>query len=47
MVTLGVMLGSKLGELAGKRAEVIGGVILILIGSAILHEHLGAAPLAG
>lgn len=47
MVTLGVMIGRVVGEMAGKRAEIAGGVILILIGSAILHEHLGAAPLAG
>jgi Predicted membrane protein len=42
MVTLGVMLGRVLGELAGKRAEIIGGVILIVIGAGILYEHLHA-----
>ena len=43
MVTLGVMLGRVLGDLAGKRAEIIGGVILIVIGAGILYEHLHAA----
>jgi len=43
MVTLGVMLGRSLGRLAGKRAEIGGGVLLILIGLAILYEHLGGA----
>ena len=47
MVTIGVLLGRVLGELAGKRAEIVGGVILIVIGSLILHEHLSAAPLLG
>lgn len=40
MVTLGVMLGRVLGNLVGQRAEVIGGVILIGIGSFILFQHL-------
>ncbi len=40
MVTLGVMLGRVLGALVGKRAETIGGVILIGVGAAILYEHL-------
>lgn len=43
MVTLGIMLGRTLGKLAGKRAEIGGGVLLILIGVAILYEHLGGA----
>ena len=42
MVTLGVMLGRVLGAMAGRRAEVVGGVLLILVGSAILVEHLRA-----
>jgi manganese efflux pump family protein len=41
MVTTGIMLGRVLGALAGKRAEIIGGLILIGIGAAILYEHLG------
>ncbi len=42
MVTAGVMLGRVLGAVAGKRAEIVGGLLLIAIGSAILHEHLAA-----
>lgn len=42
MVTLGIMLGRILGSLAGKRAEIIGGFMLIAIGAAILYEHLSA-----
>ena len=41
MVTLGVMLGRVLGVVAGKRAEVVGGGILIAIGCLILYEHIG------
>jgi putative Mn2+ efflux pump MntP len=40
MVTLGIMLGRVLGALVGKRAEIIGGVILVIVGSTILCEHL-------
>jgi manganese efflux pump family protein len=40
MVTLGVMVGRVLGAVAGKRAEALGGVLLIGIGAAILFEHL-------
>ena len=43
MVTIGVMLGRVLGLVAGKRAEIAGGLILIGIGSLILYEHLSAA----
>lgn len=42
MVTLGVMLGRALGAVVGKRAEMIGGVILIGVGAVILYEHLSA-----
>lgn len=43
MVTIGVMLGRALGAMAGRRAEVLGGVILILIGMSIVYEHVLAA----
>lgn len=43
MVTIGIMLGRALGAVVGKRAEIVGGVILIIIGCAILYEHLTAA----
>lgn len=42
MVTLGIMLGRILGSLAGKRAEIIGGIMLIAIGAGILYEHVSA-----
>jgi manganese efflux pump family protein len=42
MVTLGIMLGRILGSLAGKRAEIMGGVMLIAIGAVILYQHLSA-----
>jgi len=42
MVTIGVMLGRGLGALVGKRAEIMGGVVLIVIGSAILYQHLSS-----
>ena len=41
MVTLGVMVGRGLGKLVGKRAELVGGLVLIAIGSLILYEHIG------
>jgi len=43
MVTMGIMLGRVLGNLVGKRAEIIGGAILIVIGATILYEHLSGA----
>lgn len=42
MVTIGVLLGRLLGAAIGKKAEVIGGVILVLVGATILYEHLSA-----
>ena len=42
MVTLGVMLGRVLGTVVGKRAEIVGGIVLMLVGTTILHEHLSA-----
>jgi putative Mn2+ efflux pump MntP len=43
MVTIGVMLGRVLGVIAGRRAEVMGGVLLAGIGCLILYEHIGKA----
>lgn len=40
MVTIGVMIGRSIGLLIGKRTEIAGGLILIVIGSYILYEHL-------
>ena len=42
MVTLGVMLGRFIGEIVGKRAEILGGVVLLGVGSMILYEHFAA-----
>jgi len=44
MVTMGVMLGRGLGAIAGKRAEMAGGLILIPIGAVILIKHLSTGP---
>jgi manganese efflux pump family protein len=43
MVSIGVMAGRALGTLIGKRAEMLGGVILIVVGAAVLYEHLSGA----
>lgn len=40
MATIGIYLGHKLGQKIGKAAEIIGGVILMSIGSFILYTHL-------
>ncbi|MFJ3056162.1 manganese efflux pump MntP [Herbaspirillum sp. NPDC087042] len=40
MVTIGVMVGRVLGGIIGKRAEILGGVVLIGVGAAILYEHM-------
>lgn len=42
MVTLGIMLGHMLGAMVGRRAEIIGGLILVGVGAVILYEHLAA-----
>lgn len=42
MVTIGVMLGRVLGAVVGKRAEMVGGVVLMIVGATILYEHLAA-----
>ncbi|GGD72184.1 manganese efflux pump MntP [Caballeronia grimmiae] len=41
MVTVGVMIGRLVGATIGKRAEIVGGVVLIGVGCAILAQHLG------
>lgn len=42
MVTIGVMICRMVGAVAGKRAEIFGGIVLIGIGVSILIEHLTA-----
>ncbi|MEA1065231.1 manganese efflux pump MntP [Apirhabdus apintestini] len=39
MSTLGIMLGRFIGPLLGKRAEILGGIVLIGIGVQILYSH--------
>ncbi|HHS9901422.1 TPA: manganese efflux pump MntP [Klebsiella quasipneumoniae subsp. similipneumoniae] len=39
MSTLGIMVGCFIGPLLGKRAEILGGIVLIGIGSEILWSH--------
>jgi putative Mn2+ efflux pump MntP len=39
MSTLGMMVGRYIGPLLGKRAEILGGIVLIGIGSQILWSH--------
>jgi manganese efflux pump family protein len=41
MATIGIMVGHYVGTKAGRIAEIIGGVCLIAIGSAIVLDHLG------
>ena len=38
--TVGVQIGCKTGTCYGKRAEILGGIVLILIGTKILLEHV-------
>ena len=38
---LGVIIGNKFGDKFQNKAELIGGIILVLIGMKILLEHLG------
>ncbi|MBH5329855.1 manganese efflux pump [Eikenella sp. S3360] len=40
MAAIGIRLGSMLGSAIGKRAEILGGLVLIGIGILILAEHL-------
>ncbi len=39
MSTLGMMIGRFIGPLLGKRAEILGGIVLIGIGAEILYSH--------
>ncbi len=40
ITVIGQLIGNRVGVLVGKRAEIVGGVILIGIGIKILLEHL-------
>jgi len=37
---LGFIFGNKIGSFFGKKVEIAGGVVLIIIGLKILLEHL-------
>lgn len=41
MVGLGVIIGRFVGAQLGRAAEVAGGLVLIVVGSSILTQHLG------
>jgi len=40
MSTAGILIGAAAGTLIGHRAEMVGGLVLIGIGTKILIEHL-------
>jgi putative Mn2+ efflux pump MntP len=40
LTLVGLSLGKKIGKVVGKRAEIVGGIVLIGIGIRILLEHL-------
>ena len=44
MCALGVKIGNIFGSRFEKKAQIAGGVILILLGIKILLEHLGVLP---
>jgi putative Mn2+ efflux pump MntP len=39
MVTIGILLGARFGALLGKRAEIVGGLVLIAVGVGIVYQH--------
>jgi len=41
MTVVGALIGPLVGRVVGKRAELLGGLVLIGIGAKILAEHLG------
>mgnify|MGYP002251102130 CR=1 FL=1 len=44
MVTIGIMMGRILGKMVGKRSDMIGSFVLIVVGTGILCEHIGFSP---
>jgi manganese efflux pump family protein len=40
---LGLLLGRRLGEHAGERLEIAGGVVLVLLGAKVLVEHVASS----
>lgn len=43
MTVIGMKIGPALGKVIGRRAELLGGAILLVIGAKILYDHLGAS----
>ncbi|SHF68627.1 Putative Mn2+ efflux pump MntP [Modicisalibacter ilicicola DSM 19980] len=43
--TLGVLIGPRIGALLGRRAEILGGLVLITIGVTIFYSHMRDAGL--
>lgn len=41
MTTLGMLIGRVIGQLFGRAVEVVGGLVLIGLGVAVLIDHLG------
>ena len=39
MTTIGMLIGRLIGPLLGKRAEILGGAVLIFIGAQMLWQH--------
>ena len=39
LTAFGMLVGGKVGPLWGNRIEILGGLLLILIGAKIVHEH--------
>lgn len=42
LATIGIMLGCRMGLYLGRRAEIAGGIVLMLIGTTILIGHPGS-----
>ena len=41
MAGLGVMIGRFVGSQLGRAAEIVGGLVLVMVGTSILMQHLG------
>ena len=46
-ILIGVIIGCRTGALLGRKAEIVGGIVLIGIGVKILLEHLGVLEAIG
>lgn len=41
--TIGLLIGPRVGALLGRRAEIVGGVVLLGIGASIFYSHMQGA----